>query len=262
MKKKAHPLLTVAAMLVFLFLLAPLLIVFGAAFNEATFLAFPPQGFSLRWFERVLAQESFIRAFLVSLLVAGSATALALLVGIPAAYSIVRHRGTLPGWYGSTFFLPLLIPEIVFGFSLLKTVIVTLDLPVIAALIAGHAILVLPYAVRVVGASLSSFDFSAEEAAISLGSRPSKTVLTVVLPNIKAGILAAFILAFITSLNDVSISLFLTGPGVSTLPVEVLTYVEQYFDPTVAAVSVLLMLVTMVVMIVLERSFGLSNVVK
>jgi len=262
MARNVHPLLTAAAIAVFLFLIAPLVIVLGAAFNEATFLAFPPHGLSLRWFERVLDQESFMRSFLVSLTVATSATALALLVGIPAAYSIVRFRGRLPDWYGSVFFIPLLVPEIVFGFSLLKTVIVTLSLPVMAALVIGHAILVLPYAVRVVGASLASFDFSAEEAAISLGSRPLKTMLTVVLPNIRSGILAAFILAFITSLNDVSVSLFLTGPGISTLPVEVLTYVEQYFDPSVAAVSVLLMLVTMTVMVIIERSFGLSNIVK
>lgn len=262
MNRRTNPLLTLAAALVFFFLIAPLVIVLGAAFNDVTYLAFPPQGLSLRWFERVLSLENFLSSFLVSLTVAVSATVLALLIGIPAAYSIMKHRGRFPTWYGSVFFLPLLVPEIVFGFSLLKSVIVTLDLPVMAALIAGHTILVLPYAVRVLGASLSAFDFSSEEAAISLGSTPLMTMFTVVLPNIRAGILAAFILAFITSLNDVSISLFLTGPGVSTLPVEVLTYVEQYFDPSVAAVSVLLMLMTMAVMITLERSFGLSNVVK
>lgn len=262
MKRGTHPLLTLAAMLVFLFLAGPLFIVLGAAFNDATFLAFPPQSLSLRWFERVLSLDNFMRAFMVSLTTAFTATGLALLVGIPAAYSLVKHRGSLPSWYGSVFFLPLLIPEIVFGFSLLKTTIVALELPVMAALIAGHTILVLPYAVRVLGASLAAFDFSAEEAAISLGTRPAKALFTVVLPNIKAGILAAFILAFITSLNDVSVSLFLTGPGVSTLQVEVLTYVEQYFDPSVAAVSALLMLLTLLVMAILERSFGLSNVVR
>lgn len=262
MERRVHPLLGIAAGLVFLFLIAPLIIVLGAAFNDATYLAFPPQTLSLRWFERVLSLQNFMDSFLVSLTVALSATGIALLVGIPTSYAIVRHRGSFPGWFSSVFFLPLLVPEIVFGFSLLKTVIVALELPVITALIAGHTILVLPYAVRVLGASLSNFDFSAEEAAVSLGMHPLKAVVAVVLPNIKAGILAAFILAFITSLNDVSVSLFLTGPGVSTLQVEVLTYVEQYFDPSVAAVSVLLMAITLVVMVVLERSFGLSNVVK
>ena len=117
--------------------------------------------------------------------------------------------------------------------------------PVFPALLVGHTLLVLPYVVRVIGASLASFDFSIEEAAISLGSPPLKTFFTDrVLPNIRAGVIAAFILAFITSLNNVSISLFLTGPGVSTLPIQMLAHVEQFFDPTVASVSVLLMLLT------------------
>lgn len=254
--------LSICALAVFAFLVAPLVVVFGAAFNDVTYLAFPPQGLSLRWFQHVLNQDNFIRSFMVSLSVAGSATFIALLIGIPTAYAIIRYRGTFPNWYASTFFLPLIIPEIVFGFSLLRSVIVNLDIAVMVALIVGHTVLVLPYTVRVIGANLSGFDFSAEEAAISLGSPPLKTMLTVILPNIRSGILAAFILAFITSLNDVSISLFLTGPGVSTLPVEVLTYVEQYFDPSVAAVSVLLMLLTVVVMLVIEKSLGISNVVK
>jgi putative spermidine/putrescine transport system permease protein len=116
--------------------------------------------------------------------------------------------------------------------------------------------------VRVIGASLASFDFSIEEAAISLGSRPVKTFFTVVLPNVRAGVIAAFILAFITSLNDVSISLFLTGPGVSTLPIQMLAYVENFFDPTVAALSVLLMALTVLVMMVVERTLGLSHFVR
>ena len=156
----------------------------------------------------------------------------------------------------------MLVPEIVFGFSLLKGVIVEYELPVITALLIGHTIIAIPYAVRVVGASLAAFDFSAEEAAISLGASPLKTFFVVVLPNISSGIIAAFILAFITSLNDVSVSLFLTGPGVSTLPIELFTYVEQHFDPSVAAVSVLLMLLTIAVIAIVERTLGLSKVMR
>ena len=120
----------------------------------------------------------------------------------------------------------------------------------------------LPYCVRVVGASLNNFDFSIEEAAVSLGCPRWRAFLTVVLPNIRAGIIAGFILAFITSLNDVSISIFLTGPGVSTLPIQLLAHMEQFFDPTIAAVSVLLMGVTVAVMAVVERTLGLTFLTK
>ncbi|MDS7595038.1 ABC transporter permease [Agrobacterium tumefaciens] len=252
----------IMAVLVFIFLLAPLFIIFGASLTPGTFLSFPPQGLSLRWYAFVLENESFIESFKTSLIVATVGTGIAMLVGIPVAYALVRHRSVIPGWFGSIFFLPVLVPEIVFGFSLLKSVIVTLELPIMTALLIGHTIIAIPYAVRVIGASLASFDFSAEEAAISLGCAPLKTFFTVVLPNIRSGIVAAFILAFISSMNDVSVSLFLTGPGVSTLPINLFTYVEQHFDPSVAAVSVLLMLLTAIVIVIVERTLGLSKVMR
>jgi putative spermidine/putrescine transport system permease protein len=252
----------VIAVFVFFFLLFPLAIILGASLTNGTYLAFPPQGLSLRWFAFVIGEKSFVESFKTSLVVASASTCLAMLVGVPVAYALIRHRGALPSWLGSIFFLPVLVPEIVFGFSLLKSVIVNLDLPVMTALLIGHTMITLPYAVRVVGASLAGFDFSAEEAAISLGASPIRAFLFVVLPNISSGIVAAFILAFITSMNDVSVSLFLTGPGVSTLPINLFTYVEQHFDPSVAAVSVLLMLLTAAVIIIVERTLGLSKVMR
>jgi putative spermidine/putrescine transport system permease protein len=262
MQRKPHIVVQLLAGFVFAFLLLPLVIILGASLTSGTFLTFPPQGLSLRWFSFVLQQENFISSFQTSLVVATCGTGFALLVGVPVAYALARFRSGLPGWYSSIFFLPVLVPEIVFGFSLLKGVIVEYELPVITALLIGHTIIAIPYAVRVVGASLAAFDFSAEEAAISLGASPLKTFFVVVLPNISSGIIAAFILAFITSLNDVSVSLFLTGPGVSTLPIELFTYVEQHFDPSVAAVSVLLMLLTIAVIAIVERTLGLSKVMR
>ena len=135
-------------------------------------------------------------------------------------------------------------------------------MPVFASLLIGHTLLVLPYVIRVISAALASFDFSIEEAAVSLGSHQVKTLFTIVLPNVRSGVIAAFILAFITSINDVSVSLFLTGPGISTLPIQILAHVEQFFDPTVASVSVLLMMLTIIVMIIVERTLGLTVVAK
>jgi putative spermidine/putrescine transport system permease protein len=260
--ERRHPVLVLAAAAVYLFLLGPLVIVIGAAFSDTTFLAFPPQGWTWRWFQNVFTTTAFRETFLVSLKVAVLGTALALIVGIPAAYAMSRFRLRLPKAIGNLFVLPVLIPEIVFGFSLLGSVTVALGLPVFPALLMGHTILVLPYAIRVSAASLAQFDFSIEEAAISLGSPPLKTFFTIVLPNIRSGMIAAFILAFITSLNNVPISLFLTGPGVSTLPIQMLTYVANFFDPTVAALSVLLMILTVAVMIAVERTLGLSHFVR
>lgn len=254
--------LIVFAVLVYLFLMGPLVIVIGAALSDTTYLTFPPQGLSLRWFEKIFEMAAFRRTIITSLQIAFLATAIALLIGIPAAYALNRYRITLPGWLSTLFVLPVLVPEIVLGFSLLRSVAVGSDLPIFSTLLIGHTLIVLPYCVRVVSASLASFDFSVEEAAISLGSPPVKTFFTIVLPNIRSGVIAAFILAFITSVNDVSVSLFLTGPGVSTLPIQILAHVEQFFDPVIASVSVLLMLLTVAVMAVVERTLGLTFLAK
>lgn len=259
---RLHPALIGATALVYLFLLGPLVVVIGASISETTFLAFPPAGFTLKWYDNALANGAFRAAFLTSMVAALGGTALALVVGVPAAYALARHRARLPKGLAVLFVLPILVPEIVTGFSLLRMFAVEFSVPILPALVLGHALLVLPYCVRVVAASLAGFDFSAEEAAISLGCPPLRCFFTIVLPNIRSGVIAAFVLAFITSLNDVSISVFLTGPGVSTLPIQLLTYVEQFFDPTIAAVSVMLMALTVSVMAIVERTLGLTSFTK
>jgi putative spermidine/putrescine transport system permease protein len=262
MASRIHPLLILFTVLVYIFLAGPLIIVFGASVSDTTYLTFPPQGLSFRWFENIFEISAFRRTIVTSLELAFLATGLALLIGIPAAYALNRYRIQLPFWLSTVFVLPILVPEIVFGFSLLKSVAVGASAPIFVALLIGHTLIVLPYCVRVISASLASFDFSIEEAAISLGSPPLKTFFTIVLPNVRSGVIAAFILAFITSINDVSTSLFLTGPGVSTLPIQILAHVEQFFDPTIASVSVLLMLLTIAVMAIVERTLGLTFLAK
>ena len=262
MKQRLHPALSAFAACVFVFLLAPLVVVVGAAFSDTSYLTFPPRGLTLHWFANAFATDAFRGAALTSLALALLGTGLSLLVGIPAAYALNRFRIELPRWLSTIFVLPVLVPEIVLGFALLKSLTLGLGFPSFLALLVGHALLVLPYSVRVVGASLAAFDPSVEEAAISLGCPPVRTFATVVLPNVRAGAIAAFILAFVASINDVSVSLFLTGPGVTTLPIQILAHMEQFFDPTVASVSVLLMLLTAAVMMVVEATLGLSFLTK
>ena len=260
--QKSNPWLAAAALAVFVFLQAPLLIIAAAAFSDTTFLAFPPRGFTWDWFANVFEVSAFRRTFWLSLQLAFLATTISLMLGIPAAYAMRKYGVKLPGFLSTIFILPILVPEIVFGFAMLQWLAAELRWPVFPTLLIAHSLIILPYSVRVVSASLATFDFAAQEAAVSLGCPPTRAFFAVVLPNIRAGILAAFILAFITSLNNVPVSLFLIGPGVSTLPIQMLTYVENFFDPTVAALSVLLMLFTVVVMIIVERTLGIGYFVR
>lgn len=254
--------LSIFTLLVYFFLIAPLLIIALTSFGESEFLRFPPDSFSFRWFINVFQTEMFISTFIISLKVAVISTFLALLMGIPASYIISRGNFKHKRLIESFFLSPVLIPQIVFGFSLFNFLIIKLKLPVFSSLLIGHTIFIIPYIIRVISANLENFDYEIEEAAVIFGSSPLKTFFIVVLPNISSGVIASFILAFINSFNNVPISVFLTGPGISTLPIQMMSYVEYYFDPTVAALSVLLMLMTTVLMFIIERSLGLNYFVE
>jgi len=243
---------------VYVFLLAPLVIITGTAFGEATYLKFPPTGFSLRWIENIFKVEMFVNTFRISMQIAVVGTLCALIIGLPAAYALSRYTFKGKGMIQGLFLTPIIIPGIVFGFSLLKLLIIRFELPILPSLFIGHTVVILPYIIRVISSSLESFDFSIEEAAISLGASRFKTFFIVILPNVTSGIIAAFILAFINSFNNVPISIFLTGPEISTLPIQMMSYVEYYFDPTVSALSVVLMIMTAVLMLIVERTLGLN----
>jgi len=256
--KKQNKFLTIFSLLVYMFLLAPLVIITVTAFGSDSYLKFPPSGFSFKWIENIFKVEMFMKTFKISMEVAVLGTTLALIIGIPVAYVLSRYRFKGKKILQGLFLSPVIVPGIVLGFSLLKFLIINNDLPVFTSLLLGHTVIILPYIIRVISSSLENFDFSIEESAVSLGASRLKTFFIIVLPNVTSGVIAAFILAFINSFNNVPISIFLTGPGISTLPIQMMSYVEYYFDPTVAALSVILMAMTAVLMFIVEKTLGLT----
>ncbi|MCC8126123.1 MAG: ABC transporter permease [Clostridiales bacterium] len=258
--KKSKALLIVTC-LVYVFLLGPLLIIAAASFSDTSYLTFPGEGFTLRWYAQIFQVKSFISAAQMSLFIAVAATLIALILGLPAAYALNRYPVKGKEMIQSLFLSPVLIPVIVLGFIMLRYVVNQYNLPTVASLLVGHTILSIPYVMRVVTASLSSFDFAVEEAARSLGATQVYTFFHIVLPNIKSGIASACIMALINSFNNVSLSTFLTGAGVKMLPIEMMAYVEYHFEPTIAALSTLMMLVTLGVMLLIEKTLGLKSVV-
>ena len=131
----------------------------------------------------------------------------------------------------------------------------------VGSLLVGHTALLVPYTVRVVSASLTNLRQDIDEAAITLGATRLQVFTKVILPNVRGAIAAAFILSFITSFNQVPVSLFLTGPGVSTLPIEMLAYMESTFDPSIAALSTLLVVFTVIVVFITEKLLGITKYV-
>jgi putative spermidine/putrescine transport system permease protein len=241
------------------FLVAPIVIIVIASFNDAAILSFPLQRFSLRWYAAFFQDFELVQALQVSLLVAAVSTVFAILVGVPAALSLARYR--FPGRELISAFLlsPLLIPLIVLGLAVL---LVYAALGVRASLtgfIVMHVVITTPYVVRTVLAVLARLDVAVEEAALSLGADDLRTKWHVTLPLIKPGIFAGGFFAFMTSFDNVPLSIFLGSSKLVTLPVKVYSQVEAYgIDPVFAAISTLVIAGTVAVMVLFDRYVGLD----
>ncbi len=243
------------------FLIGPFLIIILAGMSAGNSLAFPPDGLSLKWYAKVFTIESFRASFGLSLFLAVFGTLAALIIGIPAAYALNRYD--IPGaeTIKTAVAAPIIVPGIIVGLALLRYLVVPLDVTIFMALFVAHTALVLPYAVRVVSSSLQNLRSDMEEAAVLLGCTRLQAFTKVVLPNIKGGVLAAFILGFVTSFNEVPVSLFLSGPGVRTMPIDMLSYMEITYDPSVAALSALLAFLCVAIVFTAEKFLGFSRYV-
>ena len=251
----------ISLVILYTFLIGPFIIIFMASFGANANLAFPPQGFTLDWFANVFERSQFIDGFWVSLRLGLLATIVSLLMGIPVAYALTRFQFAAAGLVETVFSAPILVPGLVIGFAMLKFYVRLGDLHVLTVVFIGHTAILFPYSVRVISASLRNLDPNVEDAAVSLGASRLRGFLLVVLPNMQAGIAAAFVLGFITSFNNVPVSLFLSGPGVTTLPVAMFSYLEYNFDPTIGALSTLLVIFTIALVQTAERLLGLSKFV-
>jgi putative spermidine/putrescine transport system permease protein len=252
--------MTIIAILVFAFLFLPLLLIVVTSFGTAAAIQFPIKGFTLDWYGNALRSETMLESFKLSLIVGLLATILALLVGVPASYALARYTVKGKNLIKSFFLSPTVIPGIVVGYTLFQFIVVALGLPVFQGLLIGHFLISLPYIIRVVGSSMDQLDYSIEEVAWTLGCTRFRAFMQIVLPNVSSGIFAAFMLAFVNSFNNVPVSMFLSGPGVTMLPTSLLSYMEYNYDPTVSAISVMLMLLTIGLMYLIEKTLGLASI--
>lgn len=252
--------LSIIVFLIFAFLFIPLAMIAVTSFGENPTIQFPIEGFTFDWYANVFRNRAFVSSFFLSLKLSLSATILALIVGIPAAYALARFSLRGRKWLRNFFLSPTIVPGVVVGYSLFQFIVIRLQLPVFQGLLLGHFLISLPYIIRVVGSSLEQLDFSIEEVAWTLGCTKLKAFVSVVLPNITSGIFASFMLAFINSFNNIPVSQFLSGPGVSALPTALMNYIEYNYDPTVSALSVLLMIGTILLMLLIEKTLGIAQI--
>lgn len=245
------------ATLGYLFLLAPLAIVTVLSFSAGDYLNFPPPGLSLRWFHALAANAQIMEAAGRSVVLGLLVTAVAMLTGFPAALAIAR--GGAPEWMAGLLSLPLLLPTLVIGLSLLMVLQPLSLLATWPGLALGHLMVVLPFVVRLLVTALRTLPPDLDAAAATLGARPGIAFLLITLPLAAPGALAAATLSFLLSFDETVISLFLVGPRLTTLPVTLFHYAESRTDPLLAALAVSLIVLSLAIVLAVDRLVGVTR---
>lgn len=240
--------------LVFVFLMLPLLIVFPISFSSSAYLQFPPPSLSLRWYDAYFSDPTWIAATIRSFYVGSLAMVIATLLGTMAAFALVR--GNYPGKkaFQHLTTAPLIVPTIVYSIAVYGLFSLLQLIGNWQGIVLAHSVHAIPYVVLIVAASLRTFDESLEQAAMGLGASRWKAILHVTLPQIKPAVISAAFIAFISSFDELVIAMFLSGTNV-TLPKKMFDNILYEIDPTIAAVSVL-QIVLVTVVLVLATRFG------
>ena len=244
---------------VLVFVLAPLAVAVAISFSEAPFATFPPQGFTLDWYAQVLADPDFIEAATFSITLALSVTAASLALGIPAALALTRMAVPGSAAIQALLLSPLVFPVLITGLALLQFYSARHMQDARINLFFAHTLITLPYVMRTVTASLLLVDRSLEEAARTLGASAPATFRRITLPQIAPGVAAGALFAFMVSLDNYPISMWLADGQATPLPILLYKNISRVFDPSVAAMASLMILIGAAAVIALEKLVGLRR---
>ena len=242
-----------------IFTAAPILIVCLVAFTPEGYLSLPTRGFSLRWFRAIADYPEFIQAFKDSLLLATIASSLSIAIAVPAALAISRYQFPGRDAMSALFMAPLMVPQVVLGIAFLRFFSEIGLSGRFVGLVIAHVIVITPFALRLVLAASFGIDQRIEHAAISLGAGPATVFRRITLSLILPGIVSGWVLAFISSFDEVTMTVFIASPQTTTLPVRLLIQIQDNLDPLVASVSATLIVLTSIFLVVLDRLYGLDR---
>ncbi len=240
-------------------LLVPLTAIVATSFTTLSYVTFPPQGFTLRWYGEALHKQEFLDSFVLSLGVALVAAILATVLGAPVAVALVRYRFPGRDLVNAFFMSPLILPTIVIGIALLQFYNQIRIGATAASLVLGHVIVTTPYAIRLIASSLTGLDPAIERAARNLGAPPLRAFRLATLPLIRPGSMAGAVVAFITSFDNVRTSIFLATPRMVTLPVRIYNLWDQPLYPWLIAICALIILWTVILIAVVERAVSVRG---
>ena len=255
----AHAGVWLAAGFTVVFLMTPLVVTVAVSFGSSGVFTLPPPDWSLRWYEKLGNARGLWSSLATSLQVAAVATAIALVLGTLCAIALVRGR--FPGRDAIATFLvsPLMLPGLVIGIAVLQGFKAAGLREAFVSLMIAHVIITLPYVVRTVLGSLTLFDFSLIDAARTLGCSYPIALVRVLVPALGPAFLTSGMFAFLASMDNYPISIFFTDAWTKTLPIQMLQYVEETPDPTIAAISTGLVLLAILVLVIGDRLVGLRK---
>ncbi len=258
-ERLARATMWLAALFTVVFLMTPLLVTVAVSFGSSSVFTLPPPDWSLRWFQKLATTRGLVPSLLTSLQVAAFATVVALALGTLCAIALVRGR--FPGREAIATFLvsPLMLPGLVIGIAMLQGFKAAGLRETYSSLLLAHVVITLPYVVRTVFAALSLFDFSLIDAARTLGCSYPTALMRVMVPALGPAFLTSGMFAFLASMDNYPISIFFTDAWTKTLPIQMLQYVEENPDPTIAAISAGLVLLAILALIVGDRLVGLRR---
>ena len=253
------PALKYFSIVVAVLMLAPVAIVVLYSFGATSYFSMPPTKFSLQWFENFFSNDSFREAFKNSLLISFIVAPITLIIAVPASYALTRS--TFAGRQAITALLmsPIIVPGVVSGVALLALSYAAGIGPGFTALVISMICVSLPYALRALLANMHGLRQELEDSAKNLGATPWQVFRLIVIPQLRPGLLAGGIFIFVETIDNFTIASFLITPTTTTLPVEAYYYIRDFDDPTVAAMSCVLFLLSTILVFVLDRVIGLEK---
>ena len=242
------------------FMLAPLVVVMWMSLTPSNLLSLPTTSFSLRWFWAILRHSQFIDAFWFSILLGVLSASLAMVLAMPAALALARYRFPGRDAFVALFLSPLIIPHVVLGVAFLRFFTQIGTTGTFIGLLGAHVLVIFPYGLRLVLAALTTSDPAIERAAISLGASQWTVFRRVLFPLMIPGVAGGWVISFIQSFDEVTMTVFVATPSSMTLPVRMYHYIEESIDPLVASVSTVVILLTFLLMAVVDRIYGLDRI--
>ena len=230
------------------------------SFTDKGYIALPFDGASWRWYAAIWEATDFIDSFKLSVLLGVLSATAAVALAVPAAMAIAWHRFIGRDAILGLLLSPLMVPPIVLGIALLRLFTHLGASGTIWSLAAAHTMIVFPYVLRLVVAAATGYDHALSQAASSLGASFWTVFRRIELPQLLPGIAGGWVIAFITSFDELTMSLFVSGVGTSTLPVRMYNHIANTIDPLLASISTVLIVMTLALMIILDRTLGLDRV--